>query len=199
MQRLHQRLVLLFLTAMVSCRSPIYPGAAKPNVLLITIDTLRADHLSCYGYATPTSPFLDQLASEGVRFENAYSACSWTAPSMASLFTALYPRQHGVRHGVVEEKTIMRQEYLDDRFLTLAELMKAAGYETFAVHSNGHTSREPALLEASITFRCCGSRNVPLPTPPSPSGCPVFAKRVPSFSGFIISIRTPPTLRAMSG
>ena len=66
------------------------------RVVLVTVDTLRADHLGCYGYGRPTSPFLDGLAEKGFRFEDVLSASSQTAPSHASLFTSLYPLQHGV-------------------------------------------------------------------------------------------------------
>jgi arylsulfatase A-like enzyme len=114
-------------------------NARRPNVLLITIDTLRADHLSCYGYPRATSPFIDTLASRGTLFENAYATSSWTAPAMASIFTGLYPRQHGVLHGFVEAKgRIANQETLSADFLTLAELLRDAGYTTFGVSSNGH-------------------------------------------------------------
>src|SRR5207237_5697329 len=56
---------------------------ARPNVILITIDTLRADHLTCYGYTRPTTPVLDALAAEGVLFSRAYSQSSWTKPATA--------------------------------------------------------------------------------------------------------------------
>ena len=70
-------------------------------VVLVTIDTLRADHLEIYGYPRPTAPFLSTLADDGVVFENLIAACSHTAPSHASLFTGLYPFQHGVlRNGM---------------------------------------------------------------------------------------------------
>ena len=69
---------------------------ARPNVLLISIDTLRADHLSCYGYAQATSPHLDRLASEGVLFEDATSTTSWTLPAHISMLTGLPISAHGV-------------------------------------------------------------------------------------------------------
>jgi len=76
-------------------------------VVVVTIDTLRADHLGCYGYPRPTSPFLDELAARSVRFEDALSASSHTGPSHASLFTSLYPEQHRVLvNGVVLDKGI---------------------------------------------------------------------------------------------
>jgi arylsulfatase A-like enzyme len=114
--------------------------APRPNIVLITIDTLRADRLGCYGYHRETSPFIDTLAARGTTFTNAYATSSWTSPSMASIFTGLYPRQHGVLHGFVEERErrIATQEFLSPRFETLAEVLRDAGYATFGVSSNGH-------------------------------------------------------------
>ncbi len=69
-------------------RSPPAPGTAtRPNVILIVIDTLRADHLSAYGYGRKTSPNIDRLAAGGVLYEQSISASSWTLPAHASLFT----------------------------------------------------------------------------------------------------------------
>ena len=67
-----------------------------PNVLLITIDTIRADHLSAYGYELETTPELSRLAGEGVRFDTAYASTATTAPSHVSLFTSLHPVTHRV-------------------------------------------------------------------------------------------------------
>jgi arylsulfatase A-like enzyme len=104
-------------------------GARHPrNLLLISLDTLRADHLGCYGYVRPTSPFLDRLATQGVLFENAYATAPWTLPSHASLFTGLYPSQHGV----MNEDTAMPEDVL-----TLAEALSQRGFATRAVVS-GH-------------------------------------------------------------
>src|SRR5262252_9489466 len=75
------------------------PESAKkklPNLVLITIDTCRADHLGCYGYARRTSPTIDALANESVVFERCYSAFPQTTPSHCSIFTGLYPYEHGV-------------------------------------------------------------------------------------------------------
>jgi arylsulfatase A-like enzyme len=66
------------------------------NIVLIVIDTLRADHLGCYGYQRPTSPFLDKLAGDSLVLDNLYSASNFTAPAFTSLFTASYPSRHGV-------------------------------------------------------------------------------------------------------
>ena len=91
------------------------------NLLLISLDTLRADHLGAYGYPRPTSPFLDRLASQGVLFEQAYATSPWTLPSHASLFTGLYPSQHGV---MTEELA------LPDDLPTLAESLRNRGFAT---------------------------------------------------------------------
>jgi arylsulfatase A-like enzyme len=95
--------------------------AARPDVILISIDTLRADHLGTYGYGPATSPFIDSLAQRGVVFESAFSNASWTLPSHMSLFTATYPRTHGVeRNGTA----------LGQGIPTLTEVLKQQGYAT---------------------------------------------------------------------
>ena len=73
---------------------PAEPGA--PNVLVIVLDTLRADHLAAYGYARPTSPNFDRVAQQGVLFENAISTTSWSLPSHVSLLTGRYQFEHGI-------------------------------------------------------------------------------------------------------
>ena len=103
------------------CRDP---SPAPPRVFLVTVDTLRADHLGLYGYPRDTSPFLDSLGEEGLVFATAYSSCSHTAPSHASLFTSLQPAQHRVlRNG----------EELHESLPTLARLFRDQGYRTAAI------------------------------------------------------------------
>lgn len=172
--------------AMTGCRTGIAlrnqsPAASRPNVILITIDTLRADRLSCYGYKKPTTPFLDRIAAEGVLFSNAYSTSSWTAPSMASLFTALYPREHGVRHGVVEGLTVVRQEGLSRRWITSAEVMKAAGYTTFAILSNGHTSEQTGFSRGFDHFVSLWFKDSPEPNKVVERWLPLLRKSEPYF------------------
>jgi glucan phosphoethanolaminetransferase (alkaline phosphatase superfamily) len=79
--------------------TPATPPTAEPvsgpSFLIVVLDTVRADHLSAYGYGRSTSPALDCLASRGTRFERAYSTSSWTLPAHASLFTGLLPEEHG--------------------------------------------------------------------------------------------------------
>jgi choline-sulfatase len=96
-------------------------AAERPNIVLITIDTLRADHCSAYGYALETTPALKRLASAGARFETAYAPTSETAPTHASIFTGQYP----VSHGLVKNGLSLSQEHE-----TLAETLQASGYQT---------------------------------------------------------------------
>jgi arylsulfatase A-like enzyme len=99
---------------------------ARPNVVLVSIDTLRADHLSAYGYARPTSPNIDRLAREGTVFARAYASSSWTIPSHMTMFTSLPPSLHGV-------DDVGRK--LDPARITLAERFRDSGYQTAAVVS----------------------------------------------------------------
>jgi len=98
-------IVAVLLVAVVFCLWRLFPKhPAKPNIVLVVIDTLRADHLPFYGYPKDTAPFLSQLAAQGVVFEKAYAASSWTSPATASIFTSLYPFQHGVTMGLLVQK-----------------------------------------------------------------------------------------------
>jgi arylsulfatase A-like enzyme len=103
------------------------PTADRPNVLLIVVDTLRADKLGCFGSDLAATPRIDALAAESVRFENAYSHAPWTLPSFASLLTSLYPPQHGAG-GFIQNFS----KLADDR-QTIGESFGAAGYETASV------------------------------------------------------------------
>jgi arylsulfatase A-like enzyme len=117
-------------------RSTSKPIAANgaPNVLLIVLDTVRADHLSLYGYDRDTSPNLARLATEGVRFDLARAAAPWTLPSHASLFTGRWPHQLGVE----------KIGWLDAAHPTLAEYLSERGYDTAGFIANtffcGHES-----------------------------------------------------------
>jgi arylsulfatase A-like enzyme len=97
-------------------------SVARPNVVLIVMDTLRADRLSLYGYERETSPRLDRLAERGLVFDEAHSTASWTWPSTASLLTGLAPEEHGVGNG--------SSVFLADELTTLAEVMQARGLTT---------------------------------------------------------------------
>jgi arylsulfatase A-like enzyme len=96
------------------------------NVVLISIDTLRADHLSCYGYGRNTSPAIDELAKGGVLFENAVSSTTWTLPAHAAMFTSLPDAIHSV---------LTTSSRLDPERITIQEIMKNQGYATAAFYS----------------------------------------------------------------
>ncbi|MBI2839211.1 MAG: sulfatase [Acidobacteria bacterium] len=107
----------------VSCSSS--PG--RRGVLLITLDAVRADHLSCYGYHLKTTPFIDELATQGVRFDQAIAVSSNTPVTHASLLTGLYPARHGLRfiHGY-------QAHQLGSGIVTIARVFSKAGFKTAA-------------------------------------------------------------------
>jgi hypothetical protein len=100
----------------------------RPNVILISLDTVRPDHLGCYGYSKPTSPNLDRFAREGVLFRNARSQAPWTLPSHMSLFTSMLPSHNGVED---------INKVLPAEIPTLAEILRKQGYQTAALVNNG--------------------------------------------------------------
>jgi arylsulfatase A-like enzyme/Flp pilus assembly protein TadD len=102
-------------------------AASSHNVLLITLDTTRADHIGCYGYAQARTPRLDGLARDGVRFARAYAPAPLTLPSHTSILSGLYPAAHGVRNNGHE---------LGPKIRTLAEILKARGFATAAFVSS---------------------------------------------------------------
>ncbi len=108
------------------------------NIVLITIDALRPDHLSCYGYERNTSPNIDRIAEQGIIFENAISPSTWTLPSMVSLFTSTYPINHGVTRGRIENGEAYNYQVFSDNLITLAEILQKSGYTTFGVASNSY-------------------------------------------------------------
>ena len=107
----------------------------RPNVILISIDTLRSDHLSCYGYNRPTSPNIDIQARQGAMFVNSHAQAPWTLPSHATMMTSLYPSSHGVNFIDNIRFGGYYVDVLDQRHTTLAELLKANGYKTLALTS----------------------------------------------------------------
>lgn len=104
------------------------PGDARSNVVLVVVDTLRADHLSHYGYGRATGKGLDELAEHATRFTHAYAPASWTSPSIASLFTGMTPVRHGVER---------LGQSLPTKWRTLAEELRAHGW-TGVGHSFNH-------------------------------------------------------------
>lgn len=112
----------------------------RDNVVLVVLDTVRASSLSCYGYSRRTTPNIDAFAREATLFSNASTTATWTIPAHASLFTGLLPPQLGVEI----PRPSRPDSPLDERFVTLAEVLRAAGYSTAAIVSN------PTLLGVNL-------------------------------------------------
>jgi arylsulfatase A-like enzyme len=103
----------------------------KPNILLLLVDALRADHVSCYGYSRETTPALDRFAEESLLFDKVSAQSPWTMPSMASLLTSLYPPTHGC---------LDRTHALPCETPYLPEILSAHGYDTLLVSANPYIS-----------------------------------------------------------
>jgi len=149
--RYHLRKLVFFscFPVLVLCTVWLKTGLSLPartdriNVLIISIDTLRADHVSCYGYKHKTTPNIDRLALRGHRFQNAYTSMPTTLPAHASLFTSLYPRQLSVsRNG----------EKIPEEAATLAEVLQRNGYATAAFVSTMALNARYGLNQGFQTY-----------------------------------------------
>ncbi len=139
---------LVLLQATVACRAVDPVPVRRANLVLISIDTLRADRLNSYGYdARSVSPEIDRLARDGVLFETHISAAPWTTPAHLSLLTALSPSAHGVTGRISKGWNRLRNgrefERLSGEHLTLAELLSAHSYATAAF--TGGITMDPRL------------------------------------------------------
>lgn len=115
----------------------------QPNVLMIVVDTLRADHLGCYGHEHATSSHIDDLAARGIVFARCYSTSSWTMPAVASMLSGLLPSQHGATTWTSK---------VDNQVPWLPEKMQAAGFHTMAVSSNPFLTRERGINRGFDVF-----------------------------------------------
>ncbi len=106
---------------------PRVRAESRMNVLFVTVDTLRADHLGCYGYRRPTSPHVDSLAAKSVRFTRAFTQGGWTKPAMASVMLSLYPFNHRVFSGTTK---------LPADIPTLAQVLNSFGWKTLGIQTN---------------------------------------------------------------
>jgi choline-sulfatase len=136
------RTVSLLLAALVAASAAA--AAAPPNVVLVTLDTTRADHLGAYGWPHARTPNLDALAQRGTRFERCDTAAPITLPSHATILTGLYPPRHGVR----DNSTFT----LADRFETVTESLAGAGFDTAAVVSAVVLGRRHGLAQGFRTY-----------------------------------------------
>ncbi|HKK71289.1 MAG TPA: sulfatase [Candidatus Krumholzibacteria bacterium] len=137
-----RNLLAVLLSALVVV--PAARAQERPNLLILSIDTLRADHVSCYGYERPTTPSIDLVAANGTRFAAARSVAPWTLPSFASMFTGRYPTRHGAgASGPVRNVATEPPRMLAARVPTLAEVLRTAGYRTHAITSNPYLRLGP--------------------------------------------------------
>lgn len=139
---------VLCLLACVGVALWLLRPAPPPCVILISIDTLRPDHLGCYGYPRETSPTLDRLASEGALFETVLTSTPWTLPAHAALFTGLPDRVHGCNAD---------DRWLDERRHTLAEAFAAAGYRTAGFFSGPYLHPYFGFGQGFETYEDCTS------------------------------------------
>lgn len=121
-----------------------FTKAAKPDIVLYVVDTLRADHLSAYGYHRKTSPQFDRFAQEHTLFRNAYSATSWTRSSAAAILTGLSPRNN---------KTRTLEDKLPEELVTLAEALQEQGYYTVALVTNVNLSQSLGFGQGFMEHR----------------------------------------------
>jgi hypothetical protein len=127
-------------------------ASARPDIVLISVDTLRADVLGAYGDTRGLTPFLDQLAAKGTVFERAYASSSWTVPTVATMVTGLYAHQHGVDRGAFRNEDVHSQAPLPADFVVLAERLKGVGYRTLGVTTNAHLGGELGYLQGFDSY-----------------------------------------------
>jgi arylsulfatase A-like enzyme len=120
------------------------PAPARPNLVVYLVDTLRSDHLGCYGYPRPTSPALDAFARRAVLFENGRAQASWTKPAVASVLTGLHPITHGAQQ---------RPHRISQTVETLAERLRGAGYETALFTTNANVAARFGFDQGFETVR----------------------------------------------
>ncbi|MBL7197687.1 MAG: sulfatase [Candidatus Omnitrophica bacterium] len=115
-----------------------------PNIIIITLDTTRADHLSFQGYELNTTPNLDRFAEESIVFENAASQSPWTLPAHASIFTGKYPSKHNAT---------LANQMLDYKEETLAEILRERGYNTVGFGASLYTKGKYGISQGFTTYR----------------------------------------------
>ena len=153
-----------YIAIIISIIATFSAVAEDTNLLLITIDTLRADHLGCYGYERQTSPTIDLIAKEGVLFEQAISPKGSTYPALASLQTSQSPITHGVRKNgeMLREETVLLAEVLGGHGFTNATFQANA----YQLNWQGFDERNHQLGEVSSASqrRLLSSGRVPPPS-----------------------------------
>lgn len=139
--------------ALLAC-SGSEAGSQPRNVVLVCIDTLRADHLGAYGYdRNPTTPNLDRLAESSMLFEDVWATSGWTKPSVPSFLTGTLPCQHGVYEGSARARIGAVTDVLPEDLETLAERFQQEGYQTAAFVKNAQLRRGNGFEQGFDTYR----------------------------------------------
>ncbi|MFT7462289.1 MAG: choline-sulfatase [Pseudohongiellaceae bacterium] len=125
--------LVIFIAAVTTACSELAP--THPNVVVVLVDTLRADRLGAHGSQRNITPKLDALAAQSVVFSRAIAPANWTKPSVASLFTGLYPERHGAVASAARDQS---HSALAPQLTTLAEVLGDAGFDTAAFITNPH-------------------------------------------------------------
>ena len=152
----HARLLLLTACSLAPACGGGEPRSSAPDVVVVVIDTLRAQDLPPYGAETEVAPFLDELAQTSVVFEHAWSASSWTAPATASIFTSLHPNEHGVTRGLLAQRNagVIEVNRIPSSLQTLPVFFQELGYETFGVSANINIDAEMGFARGFDRFKC---------------------------------------------
>jgi len=146
-----RKLVAMLSLSLVACGEAKLESEPirRPDVVLVSIDSLRPDHLRAYGYERDTSPVFDRLAAEGILFRDAVSTSSWTLPAHAALFTGLFDSAHGL---------IRDDRALAPAHRTLAELLAEAGYRTGGFYGGPYLDPSFGLAQGFETWQSCMTR-----------------------------------------
>lgn len=152
-------IVVLVSVALTACLSLLYlngQGRRQPDIIVLLLDTTRADHLGAYGYARDTSPCMDRFARENTLYANAYSTAPWTPPSVATIFTGLYPSSHEIypTEGCLGRRQTGGLEFprIPWQLPTMARLLRDNGYDTAAVTPNHWIGKEMGFHHGFDSF-----------------------------------------------
>lgn len=163
-------MLILGIACAAGCTRQTEPTAllANHNVILVLVDTLRADHLGTYGYQRATSPFLDQLVTESITFDRAVAPASQTVPSMLSLWTGVYPARHGNQYyagaRAFRVPTPKTKPRVPDDLTLMSEYFERSGYRTGAIVTNPWLREDYGFARGFETYRHWDS--VPAPRGP---------------------------------
>lgn len=145
--------VVVVAASIAACQpQPREVPATRPNLLLLVIDCLRADHLSSHGYARPTTPNIDRLAAEGTTFRRAYAQASWTKPSLPTILSGLYPSEHGVL-GFRTDRGTPHSAVVAPEVELVSESLSELGWSTALIGNQSQLSPQFGLAQGFDLYR----------------------------------------------